>query len=97
MSLLEKFIISEIKKISEKEKLNFILKEDVKSLHECSNDCSCECKYKNSKNNLNSLKKIDFEDVEPKKIQEELEQVKIVSEELNRMKEILSFNNPFLK
>jgi hypothetical protein len=98
MSLLDKFIISEIEKVSKKEKLNFILKEDKKTINECSSDSSCSCcQNKDSYTYEDSFNKIEFEDVNPQEIEQEIEEVKMISEELKRMKEILSFNNPFLK
>lgn len=98
MSLLDKFIISEIKKISKKENLNFTLKEDKKIINECNSDPSCSCcKNKDSYAYEDSFNKIEFEDVNSQEIEQEIKEVKMISEELKRMKEILSFNNPFLK
>ncbi len=98
MSLFEKFIISEIKKISKKENLNFILKEEKNKIHECNSNSSCtSCNNKEDYIFKDSLSKIEFENVEPEELQKEIKEVKMISEELSRMKEILSFNNPFLK
>jgi hypothetical protein len=98
MSLLDKFIISEIKKISEKENLNFILKESKKNINECSSDSSCSCCQDKENNTYNnSVNNIEFEEVKPQEVKKEIEEVKMISEEFKRMKEILSFNNPFLK
>jgi ATP-dependent Lon protease len=98
MSSLEKFIMSEIEKISKKENLNFILKEDKKAINECSSDSSCSCcQNKDSYTYDDSFNKLKFEDVNSEEIEKEIEEVKMISEELSRMKEILSFNNPFLK
>jgi hypothetical protein len=98
MSLLYKFIISEIEKVSKEENLNFILKEEKKPLNECGSDspCSC-CQNKDSYTYDDSFNKLEFEDVNSEEIEKEIEEVKMISEELSRMKEILSFNNPFLK
>lgn len=83
-----KFIISEIKKISEKENLNFLLKEE--------NEESCECSdYED--NETPKFTKIEFETVDPQEFMEEAKEVKALSEEIERMKSLLSFNNPLLK
>lgn len=83
-----KFIISEIKKISEKENLNFLLKEEYED--------SCE---PNDYQNVESPKftKIEFETVDPQEFVEEAKEVKALSEEIERMKSLLSFNSPLLK
>lgn len=93
MSLLNKFIISEIKKVSKKENLNFILKEEKKTPKESCSEHSCSC----CQNKDSYIDGIEFEDVNPQEIEQEIEEVKMISEELKRMKEILSFNNPFLR
>jgi phosphoribosylformylglycinamidine (FGAM) synthase PurS component len=82
-----KFIISEIKKISEKENLNFLLKEENENF------------YHNNIEDVQTPKftKIEFETVDSQEFAEEAKEVKALSEEIKRMKSLLNFNNPLLK
>jgi hypothetical protein len=84
----EKFVISEASKISK----DLHLKEEKQKLHECGCGCGC-C----SKSNEPEFMQIEFEMVDPKEFSEEAQEAKTLSEELSRMKQILSFNNPLLK
>lgn len=43
------------------------------------------------------LSSTEFEKVDPSEFENEVEEAKMLSEELTRMKELLSFNNPLLK
>jgi hypothetical protein len=87
----EKFIISEAKKLSEKENINLHLKEDKQTMHEFS--CGCgSCKHEEPE-----FIKIEFEPVDSEEFIKESKEVKMLSEELDRMKQLLSFNNPLLK
>lgn len=88
----EKLIISEAIKISEENKLNLHLKEDKQKLHECS--CGCDsCSAEEGP----EYQQIEFELVEPDEFAKEAEEASMLSEEVKRMKELLSFNNPLLK
>ncbi len=87
----EKFIISETKKFSEKENINLHLKEDKQTIHEFS--CECGSCHQEGPEFI----KIEFEPVDSEEFIKESKEVKMLSEELNRMKQLLSFNNPLLK
>lgn len=86
----ESFIISEAKAISKKEKINLHLKEDKQIAH----NCECDCIHCNKEP---EFIKIEFETVHPEEFIQESKEAKMLSEELDRMKQLLSFNNPLLK
>ena len=98
----EKFIISEAKKFSKKENINLHLKEDKQVIHEC--DCGCDC-CNSKKLGEPEFIKIEFETVSPKEFEtvspeeflNESKEAKTLSKELDRMKQLLNFNNPLLK
>ena len=89
----ENFILNEVKKISDENGLSLSLKEDVQKLEECGCD--------HSENKIGAedrfLSSDNFEEVQPEEFLEEATEVKQLSEELSRMKQLLSFNNPLLK
>tara|TARA_R110000803_G_scaffold173343_5_gene236088 strand:+ start:16 stop:339 length:324 start_codon:yes stop_codon:yes gene_type:complete len=98
----EKFIISEAKKFSKKENINLHLKEDKQVIHEC--DCGCDCC--NSKKlgepefikiEFEAVSPEEFEAVSPEEFLNESKEAKVLSKELDRMKQLLNFNNPLLK
>ena len=87
----EKFIISEAKKLSKEKNINLHLKEDKQNIHECGCGCdSCETKEP-------EFIKIEFEPVSSEEFVNESKEAKVLSEELNRMKQLLNFNNPLLE
>lgn len=97
---LEKLIISEAVKLVKDKKYNLHLKEEKQMLHEC----NCGCPSCSSKNETPDYLSIEFETVEPEEFEKEpeyfakeAEEASMLSEELKRMKQLLSFNNPFLK
>lgn len=92
-SNFEKLIISEALKISRDKKMNLHLKEEKQKLHEC----SCGCDSCQSRQEEPEYEAIEFELVEPQEFAKEAEEASMLSEELKRMKELLSFNNPLLK
>jgi len=86
MKSLENFIINEIQKLSNKDGFNFVLKEEEKK--------------KSDNKSRETVKEENFtelEKVDPKEFKEEAKEAKNISEELERMKQLLSFNNPLLK
>lgn len=88
------FIINEAKKlIDNEENFSFETKED-----NLNNNCGCEDNLTIEPNNSNDFDKLEnYEEVNPEEFQEEVEEAKNLSEELTRMKQLLSFNNPLLK
>ena len=90
----ENFIISEAKKLSREKNINLHLKEDKQIIHEC--DCGCDsCKSEDSEEP--KFIKIEFEPVSPEEFINESKEAKVLSKELDRMKQLLNFNNPLLK
>jgi hypothetical protein len=93
----KQFIINEAKKLIENEnKFSFNLKEEEEN--DELNECGCD----NNNSGMNEptltfISSDEFEDVNPEEFQEDAEEAKQLSEELSRMKELLSFNNPLLK
>jgi hypothetical protein len=92
-SNLEKLIISEATKIIKENKYNLHLKENVQKIHEC----NCGCNSCDSKPKTPEYLNIEFETVEPYEFAKEAEEASMLSEEINRMKQLLNFNNPFFK
>jgi hypothetical protein len=106
----EKFIISEAKKFSKKENINLHLKEDKQVIHEC--DCGCDCCNSKklgepefikiefeavSPEEFEAVSPEEFEAVSPEEFLNESKEAKVLSKELDRMKQLLNFNNPLLK
>jgi hypothetical protein len=86
MKSLENFIINEIQKLSNKDGFNFVLKEEEKKKSD-----------NKSRETVKEENFIELEKVDPKEFKEEAKEAKNISEELGRMKQLLSFNNPLLK
>jgi len=86
----ESFIISEAKKICKKENINLQLKESKEFTNNSESD------FEQPKKEPEFVK-IEFETVNPEEFIQESKEAKMLSEELDRMKQLLSFNNPLLK